>query len=554
MKRILPFVIHAILLTAILVLAFFPVISQTRHAPAGTVYPAIDGLLGDYYWYLSVMNQGRIQSYEINQYSTQNAGGPSYLHLYYLLLGAVGQIFTIGNPLMYHLSVAAAIILAYAATVMIARTLLPGRWVYLAVAFAFFSTPLSGAVATLFRQQPSIISTGWTRLDLYNKLTQAPHHWAGISLTLMATALLFTYQKTRRLSRGILAAAVLAAGNMFFSIPGFAFTVAFLPFFAATAATALGLTKKLPPALARFVTPFTVSGVMPGYTVILAVSAVTLVLSYVQVLVLGFPWSEIIRWETIIFGAERYPTMFPVLVAAIGIYWLLVIPAAIRILRRPTPQWLFILILFTLPFLFYLAASYNLIRVNKARFVLACLPFTLGFLSTAAVREGTDLLRRRWLKTAFVAVVAATAILYPVTEHLRTYWIPLTDSRPYFTNMAIPLPYWHAMDYLETHVPRYTGIITSFPIGMFVPAFTHMNVLIGQEIATDNFWSKKAFTDMLYAGSCPNDLLHEVVKKTRNDYLLWDAPGDPTTLYPGYFSGPVFTDGYVRMYRILPLP
>ena len=117
---------HLVLIVLLLVISKLPIYIQTKLAPKDTYFTKTSHNIPppDYYWYLSVINQGRYTWSYTNQFSTEFSA-PITTFLYYSILGRIASLIGISNIGIFHLANLINLLFFYIASLLLVRLVIP---------------------------------------------------------------------------------------------------------------------------------------------------------------------------------------------------------------------------------------------------------------------------------------------------------------------------------------------------------------------------------------------------------------------------------------------
>lgn len=217
------------------------------------------------------------------------------------------------------------------------------------------------------------------------------------------------------------------------------------------------------------------------------------------------------------------------------------------IIKRKRFDCLFILLAAILPLLLYLSSVMGWITINKLRFVYSAPYVFAGLLATLGSKTIFDRLHSRVGRKLLILVIIVL-LLGSNINGLRNHWFPLLLKRRIYKNVYIPKGHIQAVKFLDSYVPRYTKVLTTWSTGGFIPAFSYLRVFIGHELLTPNFWQKWDLADKFYMGKMTKDEAKKLLVENDIAYVFWDL-GSPVAAYKDILSE-VYTTSGVTLYKV----
>lgn len=524
---------HILFISILTVVIFLPVMKKASVAPVGTVYTQVHRIHEDYYYYLMVIRQGRTGFQEIDQYTTEDTK-PNHLHIFYLILGKLGQAIGASDIIMYWGSMYVSFLLFYIFTVALIGQLVPAPYQILALFIAFLGSPLPDIPILIAGRAVSLGAGWWTGMDIYSRLTLIPHHFFTSALFLASVYYFLVFFQKQNLKFAILSAILNGMGILLFPVPGFIFFCSFICFiciFGMKYKGKLGEQKEL----------------LLGIGAIIITSLAALSLSYWQLSSLGFPWVENLKWEYETYKAAQYPYMFWVYLISYGIFPLFIIPVILQVRRLKISEFFILILTFTPPIL-YLLSEWGILHITKIRFVYSA-PFVLtAIFATLGISKIIDGIKNTSAKKLFFILICFIFVINTVWGLTERYWWSQLNNLPMYGNYYIPQENIDAVKFLNSNTRSYSTVLASYFTGVYIPAFSHNKVFIGHEGSTFDFWTKwyisNRFFDGLYTGQEAGKMLRDY----KISYVWWDR-GELPTAYRSLLE-PIFGSGSVRLYKV----
>ena len=405
-----------ILTTILLAIAYLPFYINWRNSPQNTTYSFLHGEYADYYSYLSYIRQGKTYNNLLRTFITEE-NKTSYIHLYYLLLGKIGNIFKLSEIALYHSSIAVSLILFVIYCWRIVSIAVPKhKWLTLYLIF-FAGTP---HLFTL----PSInipIGTGfWTKMDIYARITHLPHHFISISLFVAAVYYFLSYLKKNNRISIITCSILLFFSVIFFPVPGFVFIISFI----------LSLLFTFREKQSR---PIIKNCSYLFYIIISFLAGFAF--SFIQL-----EKSGIAVWEYEFFKPEKWPHLFSIFIYSYGILLFFIPFGFIQIYKHLSAEKIFISSLFLLPPLCYLLSVVGILPITKIRFIYTA-PYVFGSIVGVWGIQYLFSLIKNGKTSILVRFLIVFLIITSTYVDLKAYWLPrLNPVKPY-QNLYIPQKY-----------------------------------------------------------------------------------------------------------------
>jgi len=532
---------HGIFLSVLLFLVLYPMVVSQSLTPAGTYYPKIHGLVQNYYYYISLIKQGRDSWIPINQYTTESTMVDP-LHFYYILLGKIGAVLRISDVAVYWSGIIGSVILLYAATWMMVARFLPKHYRWPAMLMIFFLNPFAPGTVHLGPFEAYIGAHAWTAMDIASRISRVPHHGMGIALSGFGVYWCFSFYQEKRFRYALLSGLLFfcASTVSFISVVMilFALYVSFVPFVVHGGYQLIR--KRLSLRFMREV--WQKNRLFFWGTCFITLSA----LIPVGVLTVFENRIGVFSYEYALFRPNVFPNTLAVFIASAGPLWLF-FPFMLWFVFR-VRRWdaLFIFLLFFSPFLLYECSALGILEVSKQRWALYPLyqyGGLIAMMGTAYVFRRASVYIGRIVKTVIVCGIALTAVI-----GIRSYYVPMLANPGIYTNTYLNGTHRAAMAFLTAHTPRYSRVMTTFYIGMYIPAFTYNTVYIGHEASTANFWGKWPVAADFFSGITPAGDAKKFLAGQQIHYVIWDVGPIP----PSYltFLTPVWQTTGITIYRV----
>lgn len=527
------FFLHILFLGALIFMVLFPTERKGSVARAGTFYPHPHQILQDYYFDLSVIRQGRIQLYEADQYTTEETT-PSLVHSLYLILGRIGQYAHLSDIQMYYVGIIGSLVIFYAGVVSLAGLFFSGIYKWMAILAIFWASPFPPVTLPFV----GYIGTGWwTLMDPWSRASLRPHHFFGVAMMVVGAyhAIQF-YQKKKYISI-ILCILSTVGGIMASTIPQVILVIS------------LGITLSIMGISQLFTKNRTLDRrVVKGF---LALFCVSLVFFFFMQMMLAsrFLWSSITVWSYETFRREVFPMTLGVYVISFGVLLPFIVLSLPRVVRKLKFEHVFVLSLFVVPFILYILSTAGILHVNKLRYVYSAPYVFAGILAVFGIREVAQKITRRILRNLFIAFTILVFIV-SASGGLIGYWWSEVNKKEFFTNIYIPDRYMDTVAYIDRVAPRYAHVLSTFYVGMFLPAFSYTRVYVGHETSTYDFWNKRALSEQFFSGSMKKDEIESLLSLNRIQFVIWDTGKIPEEYLN--FLTPLAHFEDITVYRVNP--
>lgn len=529
-------VIHVFLLALLICIAFFPTLRQASFAPQDTFYPHIHGILQDYYLDLSTIRQGRIQFHEIDQYTTETTS-PSRVHLLYLLMGRIAVSTGISDIGIYYTSLFLTLLLFYFFVQKLVKVIVPKKYFWVSLLLIFFASPFPPYEINALGKKIFLGTSWWTYMDPYHRLILRPHHFLAVTLLVASVYLTVRVLKKPKLSSVVMTFFFCAFGIMISVIP-------ILIFISSLSLLTAG-------ALVRSVVQrrsIWDKKIFVGFVSIILLTLPIFDYMRSQVTALGFPWTVISDWEYLTFRGENFPVTFWVYVQSFGILIPFILLSIPKIVKEKKPEHILILLLTVIPLVLYFLSTEGVIHINKLRFVYSA-PYVFGGMIAAL---GLDsLIGAVRSKKLYKLLYAIAVILIGANGlwGLSSYWWIEVTTRSIYSNTYIPQKYMTALQYLDKETPRFSNVLSTFYVGMYLPAFAYNTVYIGHETSTYNFWQKRLLTDSFFAGSMSQEQARNLFHQGKIAYVFWDHENLPDA-YKSILD-PMYSRDGIIIYKVI---
>ena len=491
---------HILFLTFLLFIAFAPLVKQIANTPKGTFYTRWHGEFPDYYLYLSFIHQGRTEWKLTSTYTTEEKK-TTYIHLFYLVAGKLGKLTSLPDIDIYYISIFFSLLLFYFMSFQLIKILIPPIYRWFTMGIIFFASP--PPPLTLPFINISIGTGGWTKMDLYSRLTHVPHHFAAIALSLASAYFLIRFYKERKIRFAMFCSLTQILTALFFIIPSLLFFISSLIIFPYFLALKRLKSKKINIHL------------FLGFVFILMSSIISFVFVYKQLSMAG--WSG---WEYQHFRPERWPYLFSIFVSSYGILLLFFPFAILLIYKKFRFEYLFIFVSTILPPILYLLSYWGIVPITKIRFMYS-VPYVYAGIFSAL---GLIYILESFGKSKKPLIIGLTLVLYitNITWGLYSYYLPKFIPLKPFQNIYIPEKYLLITNYLSINTPKFSNLLSKYSSAAFIPALTNTKVFAGHPFAYFEHPEKKEILESIYSGKMSTEDFLSVIKKYNLEYVLWE--------------------------------
>ena len=459
-------------IVVIVLLSLFQTWEFAKRTPSDAVYPLVHGYMPDYYWYLSLMEQGTEGMLRLTSHHTPEPFPPQFVNTFFPFFGIVANGIGLSLPVMYLILRIVFGISLLAMGFFLATTLFASlRQRFFAFALMVIGVPLWFWDGTTVRTYGDF----WAELDPIVRISYLPHHLAANSV-LIATFLLFSYAfKNRKLWFAIVsgltgACAIWLNPASLFPIVG-----------------ALGFAIILEP---RRI-PQRIPTILIFFAIIFLPVAALMRLEHSV-----FPWTAFRDWERLV----SYPIDVPGYLKVLGlsaIPAILVIPA---VAAKRDVLWRLIAGWFLTPIVGLGLLQWYL-PVSNARYLQSAAYIPTALLAAYGIESFTSWLTRRGItKTASIAFI----LLFFIGVSIPSYSASISqqmrsvdrDSR----NLLIYVPkgVTEGMNWLNQNGQK--GQVVAAPgwVSTMIPAFTNKRTLTGHPTFTYNGSEKQYDLDRLF--------------------------------------------------------
>lgn len=509
--------------------------AAVRRTPSDTVYPLYHRKAHyDYNIYLSVITQGMHGEWLMRDPVTTEPTNPTLFYWYYILLGKVAGPLGLSAPVAYHASRLIFGELFLIAFYFLCRSLIGKR---LAGWGAFFGIICTVAPIPLHGNPDAFTAyfPWWEVMDAVERLDIMPHYLFGYALLMVSVGLAVSFLKNPDRRTLLKLIPVIFVG-------GIVFPPSLMPMlFGLSVSFAVWQIPRLAKSRSLCHDWMRLSGVF----VLLAVSLASLLLIWRENWN-GFPWNtwnrdEINTWNVNEKGFDRS------LLLSFGILPLLALPSLVSLPENPETGLVFLWVWALLPW--GLLPFVNILGISKYR-LISTAPFVpwgmLAAYSVACMKR----LQPKFLWLIPVGLLCATAI--PVTWDIWNREMDYIGKSPMFTNIYIPKPVFHALEYIDKSAPKYSVILSNQFVGNIIPAHIPYITYVGHPQHTMDFYGKLYHAAAFYSNKMSESDARLFLKNNRIFFVFYGPDersfGSTYLAYP--FLEKVFSEGGIELYKV----
>jgi len=527
-------IIFLLALVFILV-SIFPTINFYIRTPQDSVYTFIHNSISDYPYYISFIRQGTYGSFTtIDQFTTEPQL-PGFIHIFYLWLGKLGNVFHLSPINIYFL---ARIIFGFIFLIVSFKFIsffLKDKWAKI-IAFIIF------IISTSF---PKIIFLGgridfwpylfwWTEMDPLLRATFIPHFLFGhIGLTacLLFLLKLFKSYKFRYLFYSIIIGFIVgfahppSLGMIYYILISYLFILSLL-----SRPSLLGAWRDLSRMQDSHSDKLRDSSTTLGMTVQLFLSFLFILFTIPPLLYiyfttrLVFPWTLMKAQESLFYTisfVEYLLALGPIFI--LGLFGIVVVMKSLLIEKKNYQS--LILILWVLIDIVMIPLSYFLafkspIKIPtfaNIRFLSMAIQLPLAILAVYFL----SFVRKRWSNKLFWGICAVyavlTLIMYPGSIAGQTNISPSVYHFVYPKKSLV-----NAFIFLDKLSSETETVLASEDNSKLLPLFARNKVYFGQSIYTYNNEDKSLQVDKFFSENMTIDEVKSFLKGGNISYVLVD--------------------------------
>lgn len=531
-KKFLEIIIAAIFIIAAVLISFIPTFYYLAKSNETIIFPLIHNNHPDYYYYLSLMQQGLEGKWLVTSRFTPESFQPQFAQTFFVLMGFFGRITHIGLPLIYTL---ARLIFALSVgfSVYLLLVLFDKRKVVRIVGTAFV---MFGSSFWIWRQSEiKQFLTFWTSFDARERTTFLPHHLFGSFAIVLSLIFLTIYFKAGR-KKWLISAAFTGFIGTFVNPITFgnflpALVLAFLLF---------------------AVVNFNNKTLSKNYLLPLLLFLVSCFIPFIYFLIIQgstFPWTTYNPTRNML----NFGLSFKEYVLGLGPVFLFSLFGLKRIFTTKDFLGLVLFSWILIPFIgiFLISKNFNF---GNVFFFYAFSYIPIGIIGALGFTDLTEFFAKNFR-------IKREILLLPLFLLLMIYFafswygsIKKEISRwtPNIFNIFLPRDFFLAFNFLNNNSDSESVVLTGEHLGTIIPAFTHNRVVIGHPVNTYDFENKKTEVTEFFLQS-DIDKAVELIKKYRVDYVFftYDTGSPDETFINSLKLKLVYKNSTVRIYQTL---
>lgn len=521
------------------ILSIFPTLYQRSQATPSTYFPLVHNNVADYYSYLQYMRQGYEGNWKLTTRYSQEHFTPQFANTFFALLGHFSRIFSLSLPATYTLARIVLGTLILVVVYYIIGKLYSNRLVQcLACFFAFLGTSFWWYIFPGGHGVYIAPMSFWTGVDAVQRTTFLPHHLAATFLVILSLLILSfaitKVSKTIFVVAFLLVLATLANPAVVFCF--FFILAVFFCLFTMTNRTYK--THKRQIAIVFFNIVFMLMMVLVPLFHLYRVSHSTQ------------PWTVFTTWE----AKVVYPVTLSGYILMLGPSFIFSLFAAPLFLRKKSALHLFILSWGIAPFLplfLFKMVFTTVFPISNMRFLQASHYIPIGIMAGYGFVEFVRIFGRVVRLPRFAVGIPLFIIIlgYSAFSWYRSIYKEINRWTPNVYNIYLPREYMTGFDFLNTHTPKESVVVSGAHLGLIIPGFTHNRVLFGQPVLPDAL-NKENLTNTFLAqndSAFATAFLHDY----HIDYLFFaDDTGNPNDAFLQQIGAkPVFRNTRIAIYQ-----
>lgn len=492
----------------------------SRHVPQGAVYPLVHGYIPDYYYYLSLMEQGSEGKFLLTTRFTSEHFQPVVMQSLYAAIGFIAGIFHIRFPLMY---LGARIFFG-------SLLLLSGYYLSTVLCKSKHERLLAfvlmiGGVPLWFISNGVIGTYGnfWRGLDPLGRVSTIPHHLAANVLLIFAIVAASEALKSHRIRW-------IALTSLFGFLTGWTNPASLLAFLWAIECVGLLRIKKA-------------KTYWPALFTIGAVSVIPLVYFWLNQNTV-FPMTEFTRIESL----WQYPLDIISYLKIMSISGFFAIVAIPWVLKKNSVLWDLIVGWFLWPII-ALGIFQYFVPMTNARYIQAAYYIPTSLLASVGIM---NVYRRSKLIAVCMVSIFAIASLPSFYANIKFNELNVALDSSQRLALYPSKELMEGITWLNTFGGPDELVIAPEWISLITPAFSNKRVLLGHPTLTYLRDQKQHDMDMLYAFKDEAEVARII--QTHRVSLIWT---DETLPVPDEFAGyrftPVYMNSLVTYYHVTPI-
>lgn len=515
------------LIGAVIVSIVFLTLFQTwefaKRTPPGAVYPLVHGYMPDYYWYLSLMEQGAEGRFLLTSRYSPEQFPPQFVNTFFPIAGILARVIGLNLPMMYLLMrVVFGISLLMMGFILVTRLFAVQPERFLAFTLMIIGVPLWFWEGGILRTYGDF----WAELDPIVRISYLPHHLAA-STALIAVFLMLSYTfKNRKLWFGIVSGGISVLAIWLNP-------VSFLPIIGALV-FAIVLEPQLFLRRLQPILVFLILSLLP-------------VLALLRVEHSVFPWTAFRDWERLV----SYPIDALGFLKVLGIAAIPAIMVIPRVVVKGNTLWRLVAGWFLTPIVGLGLFQWHL-PISNARFLQSAAHIPTALLAAYGVTAFAHWVAK-WhipkVVTIAVALLVFLGVSMPsfsasISQQMRSVE---RDSR----NLLIHVPEGvrEAMEWLNNTGQAEEVVVAPSWVSTMIPAFTNKRVVVGHPTFTYEGSVKQSTLDRLFQLTDPEES-RRILDMYNVTYVWAESPSRaPDAFFREIGLSPIFTNSVVTIYR-----
>lgn len=520
----------------IILITLIPFLVKIHNAPKDTSYSLIPNgiLVGDYYADLAHIRQGFTSLLVIDQYTTESLK-PDSIHLFYTLVGRIGGFFHLSPISIYYICVYSSMAFLFTFIYLLVKLIIPKTYQLYCLFLIYFASPFPSYTVSFLGNSFNIGDSWWINQNIYNRFLMRPIHLIGVTVLLACTYFFIKFYHSKKIIYCFFCGILSFIGIICSTIPEIIFLSAIA--FVFLYSLFFYLKTKLPVYLLY----------LKGIAIIFLISIPALVFIFYQTST-SYIGSIASKWEFITFQKEIYPTTIGVYIISFALLIPFILLSIPNVFKKRQFNSLFILLITSIPFVFYILSVLGIVHINKMRFlysdpyVFGSLLGTLGIITLLSFIHSLKI--KKFLWSLILILFLSNSLLA-----LKSYWWNDLFKQDYYYNIYIPKKYFMLFDYINGSLPKYSKIMTGFGTGTFLPSFTDTIVFIGHETSTINYSLKSQISQDIFHQKYLLEDVKDIFKTHSIAYLLWEDTIEPNRYLP--ILRKIFQNENVTLYKII---
>jgi len=496
-KSIIIVACSIIFITLVSSFQFFWYIAKT---PAGYIFPLIHNSVGDYYYYLSFIQQGMNGTLlAVSRYTSELIPGKP-VFLFFTAIGFIGGLIKLDAPLTYTVFRFLFSWSLLGAIWFLVTRLLPGKNRWIALLIIFCTTPVWYRSPTILRQ----VGDFWSGIDPLMRIVFLPHHLFGNTAFILSLVFFDMALKQRSIKMGLIGSC-LAFVSWLSNIALFPITISIMSIFFLTHIS------------------FIHDPIKRGIAGVAGLFIVFELLLYAFSFSSStFPWSYIASWEQ----TQQYPLDAIQLLLMLGPMSIIAIGGAL-IAWKKSSLWQLIVIWFFTPFLFLVFQRY--LPFSNVRFVQAVPYVPTGLLAYLA---GSEMIKKKNPLspfTRFGMFLIITSALYAIPSYMASVQNQLfcfernsKDQLFYITRDSADI-----IRKLNAVGASDDVVLAPDPLPPLIPALSDKRVAYGMPLYTIDFAEKQQMGYEFFGGKLDSTHM-DYLSKERVKFIIFEKSRLPS--------------------------